>query len=62
MVTREGIWLGSNWLRVARDTDVHGGVLARKAELENLALELEQSAGHRCSTRTGITERSYCIG
>jgi chromosome segregation protein len=42
VVTREGIWLGSNWLRVARDTDVHGGVLARKAELENLALELEQ--------------------
>ncbi|HRF87977.1 MAG TPA: chromosome segregation protein SMC, partial [Pseudomonadales bacterium] len=42
VVTREGIWLGSNWLRVARDTDVHGGVLARKAELETISAELEQ--------------------
>jgi chromosome segregation protein len=42
VVTREGIWLGSNWLRVSRDTDVHGGVLARKAELETISAELEQ--------------------
>lgn len=42
VVTREGIWLGSNWLRVARDTDVHSGVLARKAELEKILAELEQ--------------------
>jgi chromosome segregation protein len=41
VVTRDGIWLGSQWLRVARDADVNRGVLARKTELENIAQELE---------------------
>ena len=33
VVTREGIWLGNNWLRVARDKDATAGVLKRKHEL-----------------------------
>ena len=33
MVTREGIWLGNNWLRVGRDKDATAGVLKRKQEL-----------------------------
>ncbi|MDC0011506.1 chromosome segregation protein SMC, partial [Porticoccaceae bacterium] len=33
VVTREGIWLGNNWLRVARDKDATAGVLKRKQEL-----------------------------
>ena len=39
VVTREGIWLGSNWLRVARDKDATAGVLKRKQELESIGLE-----------------------
>jgi len=39
VVTREGIWLGSNWLRVARDKDATAGVLQRKRELETIAEE-----------------------
>jgi chromosome segregation protein len=39
VVTREGIWLGSNWLRVARDKDATAGVLKRKQELESISLE-----------------------
>ncbi|MCC7515886.1 MAG: chromosome segregation protein SMC [Pseudomonadales bacterium] len=64
VVTREGIWLGSNWLRVARDTDVNSGVLARKAELEVLTEELaqwqqrvEQLDGELQASRAGLAEK-----
>ena len=39
IVTKDGLWLGPNWLRVSRANDAEAGVLARKQELE----ELEQS-------------------
>ncbi|MDB4262632.1 chromosome segregation protein SMC [Porticoccaceae bacterium] len=42
VVTREGIWLGSNWLRVARDKDATAGVLKRKQELEAISQETVQ--------------------
>ncbi|WP_028876015.1 chromosome segregation protein SMC [Teredinibacter turnerae] len=37
VVTRDGIWLGSNWVKVAKDTDGAAGVIARQQELESLA-------------------------
>ena len=36
VVTRDGLWLGANWLRVARDQDAQAGVLKRQQELESL--------------------------
>ncbi|MCX2833893.1 chromosome segregation protein SMC [Microbulbifer thermotolerans] len=36
IVTRDGLWLGPNWLRVSRASDAESGVLARKQELEEL--------------------------
>jgi len=43
VITKEGIWLGPNWLRVARDTDASAGVIARKQELEELSLAIEET-------------------
>ncbi len=40
VVTKEGLWLGANWLRVARDQDTTAGVLKRRQELETLEQEL----------------------
>ena len=40
VVTPEGIWLGKNWLRVARDKDATAGFLQRKQELEQIAQQL----------------------
>ncbi|GAB1270166.1 chromosome segregation protein SMC [Aurantivibrio infirmus] len=40
IVTREGLWIGSNWLRVAKSKDASFGVLERKQELENLAEDI----------------------
>jgi chromosome segregation protein len=43
VITREGIWLGANWLRVARDADTSSGVLARKQEIFLLTQQLEET-------------------
>ena len=43
IVTRDGIWLGNNWLRVARDKDATAGVLQRKQELERIAEQLSEA-------------------
>ncbi|MDH5734935.1 MAG: chromosome segregation protein SMC [Gammaproteobacteria bacterium] len=42
VITRDGIWLGKNWLRVARDKDEKAGVLAREQEIKQLEQTLEQ--------------------
>lgn len=42
VVTREGLWLGPNWLRVARDSDEQAGVLQRQQELETIVAEVAE--------------------
>ena len=42
IITRDGVWLGPDWLRVARDGDNEGGVLARQQELEILEAEIDE--------------------
>lgn len=47
IITRDGIWLGSNWLRISRETDTNTGVLAREnsiRELQNKLTENEENA------------------
>jgi len=41
IVTRDGIWMGKHWLRVARLSSGDGGVIQRREELESLAANLE---------------------
>jgi len=40
IVTRDGVWLGGNWLKVYRGTEGHAGILARESELKELGLTL----------------------
>jgi chromosome segregation protein len=42
VVTADGLWLGANWLRVAKDSDEQAGVLQRQQELETLTVEIDQ--------------------
>jgi chromosome segregation protein len=42
VITRDGEWLGANWLRVARDADEKAGVLHREQELKELSAGIEQ--------------------
>lgn len=41
IITRDGIWMGSNWLRVARLSSGDGGVIQRQEELDALNVNLE---------------------
>jgi chromosome segregation protein len=36
VVTRDGIWMGSDWLRVSRDADPHTGVIEREESLRGI--------------------------
>jgi chromosome segregation protein len=40
VITRDGIWLSPHWVRVTRDTDASSGVIARRQELEELAVAI----------------------
>jgi chromosome segregation protein len=44
VITRNGEWVGANWLRVARDADEKAGVLHREQELKELAAAIESLA------------------
>jgi chromosome segregation protein len=50
VITRDGIWIGPDWLRVSRDKDAHEGVLEREERLrgERDALASQQSR-HRAA-------------
>ncbi|MCB1703262.1 MAG: chromosome segregation protein SMC [Halioglobus sp.] len=41
VITRDGIWMGRNWLRVARVSSSDGGVIQRQEELDALSQQLE---------------------
>jgi chromosome segregation protein len=40
VVTRDGIWLGNDWLRVSRDADPHAGVIEREESLRAIGLQV----------------------
>jgi chromosome segregation protein len=42
IVTRDGLWIGPNWLRVSRDVDAHAGVIEREHELRELRTAVGQ--------------------
>ena len=46
IITRDGIWIGSNWLRVARLSSGDGGVIRRREELDALIVKLKVEQQH----------------
>jgi chromosome segregation protein len=43
VITRDGIWLNHQWIRVARDSDASSGVIARKHEIEQLFADIHDT-------------------
>ena len=41
VITPDGIWIGSGWLRVARDQDARSGILEREKEISKIEAELK---------------------
>lgn len=56
IITQDGIWLGPNWLRVARDEDAHHGVLAREQELQQLRDDITQSESKIAHTEEQLAQ------
>ena len=44
IITRDGVWIGKSWLRVARDTDEKAGVLEREREISALSTQSRAQA------------------
>jgi len=56
IITREGIWVGSNWLRVARSSNQEGGVIQRREELEALNAKLSEQQAHEAQLTRELQE------
>lgn len=41
VITKDGIWLGANWLRVTKEEDAQHGILQRETELKELGAIIE---------------------
>jgi chromosome segregation protein len=44
VVTRDGIWLANDWLRVSRDADPHAGVIEREEILRAICVQVDALA------------------
>ncbi len=42
VITREGVWIGRNWLRIRKEDDASAGIIRRQQELLLLAGNIEQ--------------------
>lgn len=63
VITRDGLWIGREWLRVSRDQDVHAGVIEREQEMRELRQAVELAARQReavqeelAQARSGLAE------
>lgn len=59
IITREGIWVGSSWLRVSRDVDVQHGIIKREKEINELRNTLTQEEKTFAQVEKSATEIKY---
>lgn len=51
VVTKDGVWLSKNWLRVARDRDSKAGVLAREHDMRRLKNDIREMQARYSSAK-----------
>ncbi len=56
VITRDGIWIGHDWLRVSRDKDVHAGVIGREQEMRTLRDTVAAAEQRHAAIETEVTE------
>ena len=54
LILDNGLWFGRNWVRSVHGGDTEEGVLARQAELDGLAAELEGLENDEATTRAAL--------
>jgi len=58
-VTRDGIWVGPDWLRVVRGADEEGSVLVREQELKLVSQKLDEADEHLCQLEQALEEGQF---
>ncbi len=56
VITRDGVWIGRDWLRVSRDKDIHAGVIEREKEMRDLRDRVSAAEEQRDSIQTQLAE------
>jgi chromosome segregation protein len=54
VITRDGVWIGRDWLRVSRDQDVHAGVIEREKEMRDLREAVSSAEERRDALQTEL--------
>lgn len=56
VITRDGVWIGREWLRVSRDKDVHAGVIERETEMRSLRGVVANAEQRRDGIQTELAD------
>ncbi len=56
VITRDGVWIGREWLRVSRDKDVHAGVIGREKEMRALRDVVADAERERHGIQVDLTD------
>lgn len=56
VITRDGVWIGREWLRVSRDKDVHAGVIGREKEMRALRDVVVDAERQRDGAQAELTD------
>jgi chromosome segregation protein len=62
VITRDGVWLSRNWLRVRRDKDAGAGVLRREHEMRRLKGEIRELQVRHDSARKLVADGRARLG
>jgi len=62
VITPEGVWLGPQWLRVAKDKEGKAGILAREHEIRRLKNEVREMQARFDSARKLMTDGRARLG
>jgi len=62
IITRDGVWIGRDWLRVSRDKDVHAGVIEREKEMSELRERVSAIEEQREAIQAQLAETRERVG
>ncbi|MGH8185967.1 MAG: chromosome segregation protein SMC, partial [Steroidobacteraceae bacterium] len=56
VITRDGVWIAREWLRVSRDEDMHAGVIEREKQMRELRAMLATAERHRDTAQAELAD------
>jgi chromosome segregation protein len=62
VVTREGVWMGRNWVRINRSDDPQVGVIARSDEIKRLSEDIRETAKRADEVAKALADTRFHLG